>query len=105
MLKFRDKIQNGPLGLKGWCLLVLVVLVSVSGQADENVPDVETIVKKIDQLYRSETSHADMEMHIVTPHWERTLAMTVWTQGMRKTFIRITAPKEGTRGRDAAHRE
>ena len=50
--------------------------------------------KGLNQLYRSESSHADMEMHIVTPHWERTLAMTVWTQGMNKTFIRITAPKK-----------
>ena len=57
-------------------------------------PDIETVIKHIDQLYRSETSHADIEMHIVTPHWERTLAMTIWSKGMHKTFIRITAPKK-----------
>jgi len=61
---------------------------------DPAVPDVETIVKKIDQLYRSETSAAKIEMQIVTPHWERTLAMQVWTKGMHKTFIRLTAPKK-----------
>ena len=33
-------------------------------------------------------------MHIVTPHYERTLKMQVWTKGMDKTFIRITAPKK-----------
>ena len=94
MAKFRDKIQKRSLGLKVAFLLTLAVLLCMLGQADEHVPDVETIVKRIDQLYRSETSYADMEMRIVTPHWERTLAMTVWTQGMRKTFIRITAPKK-----------
>ena len=46
MTKFRDKTQHGSLGLKVWCLLVLTVLVCVSGQTDEHVPDVEIIVKK-----------------------------------------------------------
>ncbi len=57
-------------------------------------PKVEDIIKHIDQLYRSKTSQAEMEMHIVTPHYERTLKMQVWTKGMDKTFIRITAPKK-----------
>ncbi len=56
--------------------------------------DVESIVRKIDALYRSKTSVADMEMQIVTPHWERTLSLRVWTKGMDKTFIRIDAPKK-----------
>ncbi|MCY4403052.1 MAG: outer membrane lipoprotein-sorting protein [Candidatus Poribacteria bacterium] len=56
--------------------------------------EVEDIIKHLDQLYRSKTSHADIEMQIVTPHWERTLSMTVWTKGVDKTFIRITAPKK-----------
>ena len=94
MAKSRDKIQKRSRSLKVWLLLVLTVPLCMFVQADEHVPDVETIVKKIDQLYRNESSHADMEMHIVTPHWERTLAMTVWSQGMSKTFIRITAPKK-----------
>ena len=57
-------------------------------------PDVETIVKKIDELYRSETSAADIEMLIATPHWDRTLTLTVFTQGMDKTFISITSPNK-----------
>ena len=56
--------------------------------------DVASIVRKIDELYRSKTSVADMEMQIVTPHWERTLSLRVWTKGMDKTFIRIDAPKK-----------
>ena len=94
MLKYRNKIQKQSRSLKVCFLLMLVVSFCQLVQANEHVPDVETVVKKIDQLYRSETSHAEMEMQIVTPHWERTLAMTVWTSGMDKTFIRITAPKK-----------
>ena len=56
--------------------------------------DVKAIVKRMDELYRSETSQTNMEMQIVTPHWERTLALEVWTQGMDKTFILINSPKK-----------
>ena len=56
--------------------------------------DVKAIVKQMDELYRSETSQTNMEMQIVTPHWERTLALEVWTKGMDRTFILITSPKK-----------
>ena len=75
-------------------LLLTALLLCPFAPAEAPTPDIESVIKHIDQLYRSETSHAEMEMHIVTPHWERTLAMTIWTQGMSKTFIRITAPKK-----------
>ena len=56
--------------------------------------DVKAAVKRIDELYRSGTSQTNIEMQIVTPHWERTLALEVWTQGLDKTFILITSPKK-----------
>ena len=31
-------------------------------------------------------------MEIVTPHWQRTMAMDAWSIGMDKTFIRIKSP-------------
>jgi hypothetical protein len=55
-------------------------------------PDVKAIIRQIDQLYRSKSSYADIEMKVVTPHWQRTLAMKGWTEGTDKTFIRITSP-------------
>jgi outer membrane lipoprotein-sorting protein len=56
--------------------------------------DVKQIIKKVDQLYRSKSSYTELEMEIVTPNWQRTLAMNAWTAGMNKTFIRLTAPKK-----------
>ncbi|MBN2382890.1 outer membrane lipoprotein-sorting protein [bacterium] len=61
--------------------------------AQENF-DVREIVARVDKLYRSETSYAEMEMTIETPHWERTLRLEAWTQGMDRTFIHILAPKK-----------
>ena len=74
--------------------LFFTITVSVFASNHTATPKVEKIIKHIDQLYRSKTSQADMEMHIVTPHYERTLKMQVWTKGMDRTFIRITAPKK-----------
>ncbi|MBN1272377.1 MAG: outer membrane lipoprotein-sorting protein [Candidatus Aminicenantes bacterium] len=76
--------------LPGMLLMLFFIRVSVKAQEG----DAETIVKKIDDLYRSKTSAGRMEMEIITPHWSRTLKMDVWTEGMEKTFIRILEPKK-----------
>ena len=94
MTKSKSRTQVAARNLIIYAFLPLTLSFCLLAPAQESTPDVETIIKKIDQLYRSETSHAEMEMNIVTPHWERTLAMTVWSKGMDKTFIRITAPKK-----------
>ena len=94
MAKSENRTPKTVRSLNLWLPLVLMVPRLMFAQGDEPVHDVESIVKKMDQLHRSETSHAEIEMQITTPHWERTLAMTVWTKGMGKTFIRITAPKK-----------
>jgi len=57
-------------------------------------PQVQRIIRTIDEMYRSRTSRARMEMNVVTPQWERTLTLEVWTQGMDKTFVRILQPKK-----------
>jgi outer membrane lipoprotein-sorting protein len=56
--------------------------------------DVKEIIKKVDRLYRSSSSHGEIEMEVTTPHWKRTLSMKIWTRGMDSTFILITAPKK-----------
>ncbi|UCG53413.1 MAG: outer membrane lipoprotein-sorting protein [Candidatus Latescibacterota bacterium] len=56
--------------------------------------DIQQIIRKIDEMYRSESSYSEFEMHVVTPHWERTMVMEAWTVGMDKTFVRITSPRK-----------
>lgn len=74
--------------------LVLLYTYGPSAETMTINTDVEQIIKDIDTLYRSTSSYSEIEMEIVTPHWQRTLAMNCWTQGMDKTFLRITAPKK-----------
>lgn len=62
-----------------------------AAQADE---EAEALLRKVDKLYRADTSVAQMRMQIITPNWERTLEMKAWSEGMENTFIRILAPKK-----------
>lgn len=52
------------------------------------------LLKKIDELYRSDSSYGEMEMEVVTPNWTRTIGIKSWTRGMKKTFMYITAPQK-----------
>jgi hypothetical protein len=61
---------------------------------DQSPGRAEQIVRKIDELYRSRTCEALVEMEVVTPNWRRTLRMRVWSRGMNDTFIRILEPKK-----------
>jgi outer membrane lipoprotein-sorting protein len=72
--------------LSGFLLLILIFVLPASSS------EVEIIVKKIDSLFRSDSSYAQIEMSISTPNWARTLKMDAWTRGMDKTFIRILSP-------------
>jgi outer membrane lipoprotein-sorting protein len=79
--------------LTGFLCMTLPLSPSLS-QANAQENQAEMIVKKVDELYRATTSEALVEMQIITPHWERTLKMNVWSEGMDRTFIRILEPKK-----------
>jgi len=74
--------------------LLLLGLSIIPGIISKGIcqPPIDELVHSLDQLYRSDDSYAEMSMHIVTPHWERTLTMKAWSSGIDKTFIRILSP-------------
>lgn len=71
------------------CLTACLLFTLPIAQADETAVD---LLKKMDELFRSDTSISTMKMTIVTPNWQRTLEMQSWTRGMDDTFIRILTP-------------
>ena len=71
--------------------LTVIILVALTLLLQAQ-PSVSEVLHDLDQLYRSDDSHADMSMHIVTEHWERTLSMETWSLGRDKTFIRVLSP-------------
>jgi outer membrane lipoprotein-sorting protein len=75
-------------------LVVMTMAVSALGLTTRpaHAAVVDSLVREVDRLYRAHSAHARIEMEIVTPHWQRTLSMASWSEGMQRTFIRITAP-------------
>lgn len=95
----RKKLYLNPEKMRAsWPFILLLPLSSLLffspcfPRSQTSLPDVETIVKKLDALFRADSSFAQLEMTIVTPQWTRTLKMEAWTKGLDKTFIRILAP-------------
>lgn len=77
-----------------WLLFVPCLSAQTEAPKKKNDPEVEKIIRRIDELYRSESSYSEFEMEIVTPHWQRTMVMVGWTIGQKKTFIRINEPEK-----------
>ncbi len=73
-------------------LISMILLTAAPLGAATSHPDVDSLVHEVDRLYRAQSAYAKIEMEIVTPHWQRTLSMVSWSEGIKKTFIRITAP-------------
>ena len=78
--------------MKKLTIILIVALLFTSLTATEKKEDVYDILDKVDRVYRSNTSHAEMEMEITTPNWKRTMRMEAWSEGMEKTFVTILAP-------------
>ena len=57
-----------------------------------SAPDLQTILARLDDLYRSRSSVAELNMTISTPNWQRTLVLRGWTRGQDRMFIRILSP-------------
>jgi outer membrane lipoprotein-sorting protein len=75
-------------------LPVFVILMLPLDSVPQRNQDARAILQKIDELYRSDSNQARFEMEIVTPHWQRTLKINLWSRGMEKTFLRILEPKK-----------
>ena len=70
-------------------------LTMASDQVDDAASSqAKDLLKKVDELYRSDSAFATMEMEVVTPNWQRTMSLQSWSKGMDDTFIRILSPKK-----------
>lgn len=86
-------MRSRTLALALLCALVLPAGALAQDTAPEKV-DIKRVAKKLDNLYRSETSKAVMTMQIVTPDYERTLKLEMTTRGQDDTLIRILSPRK-----------
>jgi outer membrane lipoprotein-sorting protein len=70
---------------KVFIILIFIVPLSYAQDAKE-------IVKKADELMRSNSSYSEMTMTIVKPDWSRTISMKIWALEPDYAMIYVTAP-------------
>jgi outer membrane lipoprotein-sorting protein len=71
-------------------LALALVLGVAPGSAQELTAD--EIIRKAMDHYRGQTSSAEMTMVIHRPDWQREMSMLAWTEGDKRTLVRVTAP-------------
>lgn len=74
--------------------LFSVMIFAVNAALAASQPEAVALLEEVDRMYRTDSSEAEMVMKVVTPDWSREIRLRAWSQGMKKTFIRILEPKK-----------
>jgi outer membrane lipoprotein-sorting protein len=78
--------------LRGAGAIALALALASSFPALAQEPSAREIVDRVETLLWGKTVQGEYEMTIVTPRWQRTLALRAWMERPRRSFIRILAP-------------
>jgi len=71
---------------------VVVTFASLPARAADD--DARALVTAAIDHWRGSTSYTEMTMTIHRPQWQRTMSMRAWTEGEKKSLVRITAPRK-----------
>jgi len=78
----------------GFVAALLAVLGARSGLAvaAPAAPDVNAILARLDELYRSKSSIGRMEIQVASPRGSRSMRIKAWTRGEEEALVIIEAP-------------
>jgi outer membrane lipoprotein-sorting protein len=75
--------------------LVLLLLIAPSaGVADSTSRNATDIVRDALNHWRGLSSQSEMTMIIHRPDWERSMSMVSWTEGEKRSLVRVTEPSK-----------
>ena len=97
--------RGGAGVIRSWVVGLLIALGALPGaslHAGPRPPDVNAVLAKLDDLYKSSGSIGKVEMTVVRPGSTRTLVMRVWTRGEDRALIIIDSPARGQEPRRCA---
>ena len=77
-----------------WSFILMVLLASNAASADSAARDATDIVRDALNHWRGLSSHSEMTMTIHRPDWERSMSMESWTEGEKRSLVRVTAPRK-----------
>lgn len=75
-------------------ILVLSLIGMAASHSATEEPDPKALIEAAMDQWRGSTSHSEMTMTIHRPGWERTMSMRAWTEGDKKSLVRVTDPKK-----------
>jgi outer membrane lipoprotein-sorting protein len=75
-------------------IFVFALATLMCGVMPIEAQDAKEIVRSAIDNWRGQSSYGEMTMTIHRPSWERTMSMRAWTQGSKKSLVRVTAPKK-----------
>jgi outer membrane lipoprotein-sorting protein len=70
----------------------LLAAVAVLPARAQDLPDLDRVTRHLDELYRSQSSHAVMTMTVVRPRNTRELTLESWSRGEDQALVVIRAP-------------
>lgn len=75
-------------------LLALILSGAAFGDTASDDRSAKDIVRDALNHWRGVTSQGEMTMVIHRPDWERSMSMQSWTQGEKRSLVRVTAPRK-----------
>ena len=75
-------------------LILLALLVTSAVHADAENRSATEIVRDALNHWRGLSSQGEMTMTIHRPDWERSMSMESWTEGEKRSLVRVTAPRK-----------
>jgi len=75
-------------------LFFALAFISLSFIANADTRDAKEIVRDALNHWRGLTSQGVMTMTIHRPDWERSMSMQSWTQGEKRSLVRVTEPRK-----------
>lgn len=71
-----------------------ILMLNLTAFADTGNRDAKDIVRDALNHWRGTSSQGAMTMTIHRPDWERSMSMDSWTQGEKRSLVRVTAPRK-----------
>lgn len=65
---------------------------AIAPPSTTSVERAREILRRVDDLWRGESSHATITMRVKTAHYERTMTMEAWSKGTEQSLVRIQTP-------------
>lgn len=81
----------------GWqasCLVAVILYPGIWANVSADSDRAISLLRKVDDMWRGDSSHAVMTMLVKTANYTRTMKMETWSKGKDKTLVSILAPKK-----------